>query len=57
MNPRTRGIIKTLVICLTASTGLSALKIFYGQATESLSFIADGIHSLFDSLSTVIGII
>ena len=36
---------------------MCALKIGYGRSAESLAFVADGIHSLFDAAATLIGII
>lgn len=57
MNSRTRGILWTLTVCLGASSLASLLKILYGRHTNSLAFVADGIHSLFDSGATVAGMV
>lgn len=56
-NERTKGIVKTLAFCLGASLLASISKLIYGSVTGSLAFTADGIHSLFDSAATVLGMI
>ncbi|MCB0416025.1 MAG: cation transporter [Bdellovibrionaceae bacterium] len=57
MSTRSNSIVKVLLVCLSASTLGAALKIVYGYRTATLAFTADGIHSLFDSTSTIVGII
>ena len=54
---RATAIVKILAVCLTASTVISIIKMVYGNSVGSLAFFADGIHSLFDSGSTIVGII
>jgi len=53
---RSRETIKVLVVCICVSTLAAAAKIYYGYASHSLAFFADGIHSVFDSFSTLVGI-
>lgn len=55
VNSRTKGIVRTLLVCLSASTLGATLKILYGYNTHTLAFIADGIHSIFDSAATIVG--
>ena len=57
MDTRAKAIIRTLTISLVGGVSVCALKIGYGRSTESLAFIADGIHSLFDAAATLIGIV
>ena len=54
---RLKAILQTLAICLSASVFACVIKIIYGKATGSLAFIADGIHSLFDSAATAAGMV
>ena len=56
MDTRTRGIVRTLGVALMANTAAAILKIGYGQFSNSLAFVADGVHSLFDSVSMILGI-
>ncbi len=53
---RAREVSKVLLVCLGASLLTACLKLLYWYYTTSLAFFADGIHSLFDSGSTVLGI-
>lgn len=55
LDDRGKGILRTLAICLLASTGIGILKLLYGYSTDSLAFVADGVHSLFDSCATLTG--
>lgn len=55
MNTRLQTIFRTLLFCLCASSVISIAKIFYGRQSGSLAFVSDGIHSLFDSLATILG--
>ena len=57
MTSRTNNIIKVLAVSLLASLLVASAKIIYGTKTHTLAFLADGIHSLFDSASTLVGII
>src|SRR5450756_1129367 len=57
MEPRAKAIVKTLILCLVAGLFIAAAKIGYGTRTDSLAFIADGIHVLFDVGATVMGIV
>ncbi len=57
MERRARAIVKTLGVCLTAGTVVAAVKLAYGTSAHSLAFMADGIHVLFDSGATVLGMI
>lgn len=56
LTQRAKAVSKVLLVCLCASLLTSALKLLYFRFTGSLTFFADGIHSLFDSGSTVLGI-
>lgn len=57
MATRATSIVKVLSLCLTASAVGACVKILYGYRTATLAFTADGIHSLFDSTATIVGII
>lgn len=57
MEKRTRGIIGTLALSLMGMVGVAGVKIAFGNLTDNLSFLADGIHSMFDALATGLGII
>lgn len=48
---------RILFIVLFLNLGVALVKIIYGYWTNSLSIISDGFHSLFDSVSNVIGIV
>lgn len=54
---RAKAIVRILLVCLAASTSISIIKMVYGHFYDSLAFFADGIHSMLDSASTVLGII
>jgi cation diffusion facilitator family transporter len=56
MEARTRTILKTLLISLLVAVSLALAKIFYGRSAQSLAFIADGYHSLFDATAILLGI-
>ncbi len=56
LSQRAKAISQVLWLCLGASLLTAALKLIYGHYTGSLAFFADGVHSLFDSVSTVLGI-
>jgi len=57
MEKRAKAVIRVLVISLSATLVAAGLKIYYGRASHSLAFVADGIHSLFDAAATLIGIL
>ncbi len=48
---------RVLCVCLVASSVGAAAKIYFGAKTGILAFVADGVHSLFDSTATIVGII
>lgn len=57
MFDRYRAIKKTLIIILIVNLSVALSKGLYGLTTNSLSLIADSLHSLFDASSNVIGLI
>jgi cation diffusion facilitator family transporter len=56
MEVRVRSVIRVLTLSLGAAVAAASLKISYGHQSQSLSFIADGYHSLFDATATLLGI-
>ena len=54
---RTRQIALVLWITLALNWGVSALKIFFGLATRCMAITADGVHSLSDGTSNIVGLI
>ncbi|MFA5085555.1 MAG: cation diffusion facilitator family transporter [Candidatus Omnitrophota bacterium] len=54
---RFRDIKRILLIILVLNWGVALAKIFYGYATNFMSMIADGFHSLADGASNIIGLI
>ena len=48
---------RVLWVILVLNLGVAAAKIWYGTASASVSIRADGIASLFDSLSNLVGIV
>ncbi len=54
---RTREVKKVLWIILGLNLAVAGAKFFYGLVSGSASMQADGIHSLFDSIGNVIGLI
>lgn len=54
---RTSEIRRVLLITLLLNIFVSAVKVFYGYATNSISIFSDGFHSLFDGVSNVVGLI
>jgi cation diffusion facilitator family transporter len=54
---RTAAIVSTLVLALVLNVTVAALKLVYGLTTGTLVFTADGVHSLLDGMSNVIGVI
>jgi cation diffusion facilitator family transporter len=54
---RTSEIRKVLLITLSLNLLVSAAKVFYGYITHSISIFSDGFHSLFDSVSNIVGLI
>ncbi len=57
MNSRTRAVRRVLWIVLALNIAVACAKFFYGLITNSSSMQADGIHSMFDSLGNVIGLV
>ena len=57
MNPRTKAVIRVLGISFLSAFSIAGLKLGFGKWSHSLAFVADGLHSIFDSLATVIGAI
>lgn len=57
MPQRDRDIKKTLWVILFLNLMVAAAKLIYGQWTGSLSMWADGLHSMFDGTSNVIGLV
>lgn len=53
---RSRSIRRTLFGVLLANLAVAAAKLIYGAASGSLSILADGVHSLADSISNVVGL-
>ena len=56
-NARRRAIVRVLVWTLVANYVVAAAKLFYAWKTGALAFSADGIHSLLDGTSNVVGLI
>ena len=54
---RTRQIALVLWITLVLNWGISALKICFGLATRCVAITADGVHSLSDGTSNIVGLI
>ncbi len=57
MFTRYQAIKRTLIIILVVNLSVAFSKGIYGLTTNSLSLIADALHSLFDASSNVIGLI
>jgi cation diffusion facilitator family transporter len=55
--PRSRNIRVVLVQVLALNLLVAAAKLAYGLMTGAISMVADGIHSLMDSSSNVIGLV
>ena len=53
---RARHIRRVLVVIMLLNLAVAAAKFFYGSVTGSVSMRADGIASVFDAASNVIGI-
>ncbi|MEA3459460.1 MAG: cation diffusion facilitator family transporter, partial [Chloroflexota bacterium] len=54
---RFRAIRRVLIVTLILNLVAAAAKLIVGYWTGSLSLVADGIHSIFDSASNVIGLV
>ncbi|MDE8703707.1 cation transporter, partial [Adlercreutzia equolifaciens] len=52
-----RQVERVLWIVLGLNLLVAAAKYFYGLASQSASMLADGIHSVFDSVGNVIGLV
>jgi cation diffusion facilitator family transporter len=57
MDSRASGIVRTLAVCLSIGFAAAVIKIIYGKTTHTLTFVADGIHMMFDSAATLTGLI
>lgn len=57
MDERAKAIVKTLGLCLFCGLAMAAAKIAYGRSANSLAFVADGVHVLFDAGATIMGMI
>ena len=54
---RARSVERVLWIVLVLNLAVAAAKFFYGLASGSASMQADGIHSVFDTLGNVVGLV
>ena len=54
---RTRRVERVLWVVLVLNLAVAAAKFFYGLASGSASMQADGIHSIFDTLGNVVGLV
>jgi cation diffusion facilitator family transporter len=54
---RARLIRRGLTVSLTGSLVIAVTKVAYAYHSGSLAFVADGVHSLFDSASTLLGLV
>jgi cation diffusion facilitator family transporter len=54
---RERGIRRVLWVVLALNIAVALAKLFYGLFSRSVAMQADGIHSLFDGASNVVGLI
>lgn len=54
---RTRRVERVLWIVLVLNLAVAAAKFFYGLASGSAAMQADGIHSVFDTLGNVVGLV
>ena len=57
LSSRMRSIKRVLWVVLLLNIAVAAAKYFYGLASSSASMQADGIHSLFDSVGNIVGIL
>ena len=53
---RDRIVIRTLIWILVANLVVAGLKLFFGYLAGSVSMLADGLHSVLDSGSNVVGL-
>jgi cation diffusion facilitator family transporter len=54
---RSRGVARVLLRVLFLNLGVAAAKLTFGYATGAVSIISDGVHSLTDSASNIMGLI
>lgn len=54
---RTRQIVAVLVIILVLNLAVAIAKLLYGRASGAIAVTADGLHSLLDASSNVIGLV
>ena len=48
---------KVLVLTLVLNSAVALAKVFYGYMTGSIAMTSDGVHSFFDGVSNVIGLV
>lgn len=56
LKKRTRLVQRTLLVALAGNAASVVIKIFFGFLANSIAMIADAMHSVFDSASSLIGI-
>ncbi len=54
---RTQSVLKVLGVSLVANVILGSVKIYYGNTSNSLAFVADGVHTYFDAVATLLGML
>ncbi len=54
---RSRSVLRVLGISFVANIALGSLKIYYGRNSNSLAFVADGLHTYFDACATLLGML
>ncbi len=54
---RTRRIVQVLAVILVLNLAVALAKLLYGRASGSIAVAADGMHSLLDASSNVIGLV
>jgi divalent metal cation (Fe/Co/Zn/Cd) transporter len=57
MEARSRQVTRTLVLVLGANLAVAVLELAVGRRVGSLALGADGVHSLLDASSNVVGLI
>ncbi len=54
---RAQGIVRVLALILVLNLAVAVAKLLYGWRTRSISIQADGVHSLLDGSSNIIGLV
>lgn len=54
---RSRSVLRVLGISFFANIALGSLKVYYGRSSNSLAFVADGLHTYFDACATLLGML